>query len=78
MPGLSFTVSTLALAVNVTGAGALSAAIAGSAITALALTCGGMWIGQAIRRRLSPVAFRRWYFGGLMLLGIYLLIRAVA
>ena len=74
--GLSFTVSTVALAVNISGAGAFNAAMAGTAVTVLALTCIGMWTGQKIRRCLSPAAFRRWFFGGLLLLGIYLLVRA--
>lgn len=74
--GLSFTVSTVALAVNVSGAGALNAAMAGTSVMVLAMTCTGMWTGQSIRQRLSPVAFRQWFFGGLLLLGIYLLVRA--
>ena len=29
-------------------------------------------VGQNIRTRLSPVAFRRWFLLGLLILGIYL------
>jgi uncharacterized membrane protein YfcA len=75
--GLSFTVSTLALAVNVGIAGALTWALAPTA-WALATACMGMWIGQKIRTRLSPVAFRRSFFLGLLILGIYLAARSVA
>jgi uncharacterized membrane protein YfcA len=35
-----------------------------------------MWLGQAIRRRLSPVAFRRAFYAGLLLLGLYLVARS--
>jgi uncharacterized membrane protein YfcA len=75
--GLSFTVSTLALAVNVGIAGALTWALAAPTAWALATACIGMWIGQKIRTRLSPVAFRRSFFLGLLILGIYLAARSV-
>ncbi len=75
--GLSFTVSTLALAVNVVHAGALNISIAGQTVVALALACLGMWIGQVLRQRLDPAEFRRWFFVGLLLLGIYLVVRSV-
>ena len=35
-----------------------------------------MWVGQNIRTRLSPVAFRRWFLLGLLILGIYLVARS--
>jgi uncharacterized membrane protein YfcA len=74
--GLSFTVSTLALAINVGLEGGLQLSEAVDTITALALACVGMWIGQAIRLRMSPTAFRRWFFVGLLLLGIYLIVQS--
>lgn len=49
--GLSFTVSTVALAINLALAGALNVSIAGPTVTALATACAGIWIGQAIRLR---------------------------
>ena len=75
--GLSFTVSTAALAVNVAAQGALNVAVAATTLAALALACVGMWVGQAARLRLSPIAFRRWFFSGLLLLGLYLVARSV-
>jgi uncharacterized protein len=75
--GLSFTVSTVALAVNVAGAGGLDVSMAGVTLAALALACGGMWIGQIIRLRLPPTAFRRWFFIALLVLGVYLIARSV-
>jgi uncharacterized membrane protein YfcA len=74
--GLSFSVSTLALAVNVGLAGALTWSLTVPTAWALATACMGMWIGQNMRTRLSPVAFRRWFFLGLMILGIYLVARS--
>ncbi len=73
--GLSFTVSTLALAVNLTAAGALNPGMAGATLAALALACAGMWIGQAVRQRMQPATFRRWFFIGLAVLGAYLTAR---
>ena len=75
--GLSFTVSTLALAVNVGSAGALNISLAGSAIGALATACWGMWVGTVLRRQLEPATFRRWFFISLLLLGCYLTVRAL-
>lgn len=76
--GLSFTVSTLALAVNVALDGGIQVSMAGDTAVALGLACAGMWIGQAIRLRMSPSVFRRWFFAGLLLLGLYLVARSVA
>jgi uncharacterized membrane protein YfcA len=75
--GLSFTVSTVALSINLALAGALNASIAGPAIGALAVACAGMWFGQALRLRMQPATFRRWFFVGLLMLSIYLLARSV-
>jgi uncharacterized membrane protein YfcA len=60
--GLYFTVSTLALAVNVGVAGGLQLSMGRASIVALALGRMGMWIGQSIRQNLLPNAFRRWFF----------------
>jgi hypothetical protein len=46
-------------------------------IVALALACAGMWIGQLIRQRMAPSAFRNWFFISLLLLGLYLVVRSV-
>lgn len=75
--GLSFTVSTLALAVNVAHAGALHAATAAATGLALVAAFAGMWAGQVLRLWLSPATFRRWFFIGLAALGGYLVARAV-
>jgi uncharacterized protein len=74
--GLSFTVSTVALAVNVAAEGALSVSVAGTTVAALALACAGMWVGQKVRLRLTLAVFRRWFLLGLLLLGLYLIARS--
>jgi uncharacterized membrane protein YfcA len=70
--GLSFTVSTVALSFNLIGAGVLNGSLATSAGIALVAALAGMWIGQLVRLRLDQATFRRWFFSGLLLLGIYL------
>jgi uncharacterized protein len=72
--GLSFTVSTLALAVNIFRAGAIGGSQLVMTLASLAAAIGGMWLGQAMRSRLPPLIFRRCFFGGLLLLGLYLIV----
>ena len=74
--GLSFTVSTLALAVNIAAAGAFGAALVIPTLAALAAAGVGMGVGQALRARLTPAAFRLWFFAGLLVLGAYLAVRS--
>jgi uncharacterized membrane protein YfcA len=74
--GLSFTVSTLALSVNLAIEGGLQLSLASDTLTGLTLACVGMWLGQAIRLRLSPAAFRQSFYAGLLLLGLYLAARS--
>ena len=75
--GLSFTVSTAALTVNLAADNALGAGLAGPALGALAMACIGMWLGQVLRLRMSPATFRRCFFIGLLLLGAYLAVRSL-
>jgi hypothetical protein len=70
--GLTFTVATVALAVNLALAGALKITLAGPTLGVLAMAALGMWAGQVLRLRLSPQTFRRWFLIGLALLGAYL------
>jgi uncharacterized membrane protein YfcA len=70
--GVFFTTATLALAFNLTTAGLLTAATALPGAVAMAASFIGMFIGQAVRSRLQPEAFRRWFLIGMILLGLYL------
>jgi uncharacterized protein len=75
--GLSFTVSTIALAIGLVGGGAFDLENAGASVLAVAPALLGMWAGQVIRQRVSPVAFRRWFLICLLLLGLQLTLRAL-
>jgi hypothetical protein len=65
--GLTFTVSTVALAINLAFAGALNFGAARQTFIAVIAAFAGMWPGQVLRTRLSPEIFRRCFFAGLLL-----------
>lgn len=73
--GLSFTVSTIALAIGLAVGGAFQFGSIGASVLAVAPALAGMTLGQTIRRRVSPVTFRRWFLICLLLLGLQLLLR---
>lgn len=73
--GLSFTVSTVALAVGLTWRGAFQLDDLAMSSFAIAPAMAGMWWGQVIRQRVSPPAFRRWFLICLLLLGAELTLR---
>jgi uncharacterized membrane protein YfcA len=75
--GLSFTISSLALAVNLATVSALNLSLGPASLAALAVACLGMWLGQVLRLRLRPATFRLCFLLGLLLLGGYLMVRAV-
>ena len=72
--GLSFTVSTLALAGGLFWRGALGAAELNASLLALIPALLGMWLGQWLRQRISAGLFKRVFFLGLGALGTHLLI----
>lgn len=76
--GLSFTVSTLALAPVLMRTGALHGGLLMPSLLALGAALAGMVGGQLVRERISAVAFRRWFFIGLLVLGAHLIWRSVA
>ena len=73
--GLSFTVSTIALAIGLGWRGAFQVENLAASSLAIAPALAGMWLGQMARRRISPAAFRRWFLIFLLLLGLELMLR---
>jgi uncharacterized membrane protein YfcA len=73
--GLSFTTSTIALAVGLSSGGSFH--FGDIILSALAIVPAllGMWFGQSIRQRISAATFRRWFLIFLVLLGLELTIR---
>ncbi len=74
--GLSFTVSTVALTINLLVVGAFSAELAPDVGVAVVAAFAGMWAGQRLRRALDPATFRRWFLWALLALGAYLVARS--
>ena len=72
--GLSFSVSTLALAAGLYGRGSLGGDELNASLLALLPAMLGMWLGQALRQRVSAMLFKRVFFVGMALLGAHLLI----
>ena len=70
--GLSFTSSTLALGVALAGQGGYSAPWVGASLALLLPALAGMALGQRLRQRISVAVFRRCFFIGLALLGLYM------
>jgi uncharacterized protein len=70
--GVFFTVATVALALTLTSAGLLDQSTALPGVVALACSFIGMAIGQAVRSRMEPEIFRRWFLIAMIFLGIYL------
>jgi uncharacterized membrane protein YfcA len=76
--GLSFTVSTIALAAALAATGQFPASAATTSAFALAPAFAGMFLGQWIRVRIRPEVFRRWFFVWLVVIGTYMFVRALA
>ncbi len=70
--GVFFTVATVSLAINLTSTGLLTAATALPGAVAMAAAFTGMFIGQALRSRMQPEAFRHWFLIAMIFLGLYL------
>ena len=76
--GLSFTVSTVALALGLLRVDAWQTQSIGLSALALVPALGGMQLGQMLRQRIAPSKFRTVFFAGLLLLGLYLALRGLA
>lgn len=73
--GLSFSVSTLALAIGLYWHGAFQVGQFGTSAAAVVPALLGMWLGQRLRARISPVRFRQCFMAFLILLGLELAAR---
>jgi uncharacterized membrane protein YfcA len=71
--GLSFTMSTVALAVGLYFNDRYSGAALGASVLMLAPALAGMAAGQYLRQKLSPALFRQCFLGSLVLLGLHMI-----
>ena len=70
--GISFTVSTIALAAALSHTGEMTTSVAVPSIAALVAAFAGMVVGQKVRGLASPKTFRLCFFIGLLALGAHL------
>jgi uncharacterized membrane protein YfcA len=68
-------VSTVALAVGLAAHGAVHPANLALSSLAIVPALLGMGAGTAIRRRVSPITFRRWFLVALLALGLEMALR---
>lgn len=73
--GLSFTVSTVALATGLSSRQVYSGDLLLASVLAVVPSLAGMFLGQACRRKIRPENFRRWFLIGLMILGLEMVLR---
>jgi len=74
--GISFLVSTIALALSLRSGGALEMGNAVGSLLALLPALLGMALGQWVRLRVQPEVFKKVFFSGLLALGGYLVLRS--
>ncbi|MFC0402134.1 sulfite exporter TauE/SafE family protein [Paraburkholderia rhizosphaerae] len=70
--GLSFTVSTIALAGGLLAHGAFRLDQLGVSVLSVIPALAGMWLGSIVRQRISPKTFRRCFLLILIVLGLEL------
>ncbi len=77
--GLSFTVSTIALALGLSRAGGFRSTGGLLSLSCYALVPAllGMFLGQNLRHRMSVETFRKVFFVGLLLLGCYIVAESI-
>jgi hypothetical protein len=76
--GLTFLVATLALGLSLPATMKRVLSTSGHLpLIALFAALAGMWLGQRVRRWISPGVFRACFFWGLLGLGLHLVVRGV-
>jgi uncharacterized membrane protein YfcA len=75
--GLSFSVSTVALAVALAHGGVMKPSLIFPTLIALAAALLGMVLGQLVRGKIRAQTFRLCFFAGLLLLGAHLALRGL-
>ena len=75
--GLSFTVSTMALAIALGASGSFSSSLLLASLAAVLPALAGMFVGQTMRHRIEAAVFRRWFFGAMLAVGGYMAARGL-
>jgi uncharacterized membrane protein YfcA len=75
--GLIFSAMSVAMVLALAYAGRFEPAVAGTSLMALIPAMLGMLLGQKLRDKVNPVAFRRIFFIAMVALGIYTIVHAI-
>lgn len=75
--GILFTLATLSLGLAMGGERLLTGPLLALSVAALVPALLGMQLGRLLRRRLSDALFRRLFFLGLLVMGMYLMVRSL-
>ena len=75
--GLWFTIATLSLAFSLKDHGLFADDLGWISLMAVLPALLGMWVGRILRPKLSESAFRRLFFVGLTLLGVYISVSTI-
>lgn len=75
--GVTYTVSTVALAAALAHGGAMKVSVAAPSVLALIVALIGMAVGQRIRAKVREQTFLTLFYVGLLLIGLYLILRTV-
>jgi uncharacterized protein len=76
--GLSFTVSTIALAVSLGAVGGFDRTTMLASALAILPALAGMFIGTKLRHKLDPERFRRWFFAFMLAIGTFMVVHSAA
>jgi uncharacterized protein len=74
--GLSFTVSTIALAAALGAVGGFDRPTMLASALAILPALAGMFIGTRLRHRLDPERFRRWFFAFMLAIGTFMVVHS--
>jgi uncharacterized membrane protein YfcA len=72
MMGMSFTVSSAAIGIAAAEHGDYDRSLLAASVLSVAPALAGMWLGQALRARVSETLFRRAVHAGLFVVGLSL------
>ena len=75
--GISFTVSTVTLAMALSHAGEMTTALVWPSVDGFIVAAIGMALGQLVRGLIKPETFRLFFFIGLLMLGVHLALRGL-
>ena len=76
--GITYTIVTVVIAVFLAGHNLLPIETGVVSFGVLIPAAAGMYVGQRLRRHLPEARFRKAFFAGLLMVGIYMVARAVA